>query len=121
MHKHIKSFKTYVHKNPKKTVLFGGIFLLLVVWFVVPVVVFLDTDQVPRSQMVLDVQGNEIGEVIPDNTYRHIPLKYEQIPSFLEDIILSVEDRRFYEHNGIDYRALARAMRNNLEVGASVQ
>ncbi|RZL86136.1 MAG: penicillin-binding protein, partial [Variovorax sp.] len=41
------------------------------------------------------------------------------VPKVLKDAVLSVEDARFYEHGGIDYRGLARAVFANLRHGMS--
>ncbi len=48
-------------------------------------------------------------------------LEPEEIPSTLVEAVLSVEDRRFFEHGGVDYRGLARAMWVNLWAGRIVQ
>lgn len=41
-------------------------------------------------------------------------LKFEQIPDVLRNAILVTEDRRFFEHAGLDYRAVLRALRRNI-------
>ncbi len=46
----------------------------------------------------------EFGEV------RRDPIKYEEIPPLLIDALIASEDTRFYEHNGVDLRALARSV-----------
>lgn len=37
----------------------------------------------------------------------------EEIPQFLKDAIVSIEDERFYTHKGVDYKSLARAFIHN--------
>ncbi|PPT04927.1 Multimodular transpeptidase-transglycosylase [Geitlerinema sp. FC II] len=44
----------------------------------------------------------------------HDELQIEDAPKRLIQAILAAEDRRFYEHDGIDYKAIARAARANL-------
>src|SRR5512146_489442 len=44
-------------------------------------------------------------------------LKLEQMPAYLPAAFIAVEDRRFYEHNGIDIRGLIRATLANLRAG----
>ena len=44
-----------------------------------------------------------------------------QIPQVLKDAVVAIEDRRFWEHDGVDYEGIARAARTNLEVGGVVQ
>lgn len=48
-------------------------------------------------------------------------LESDEIPSTLLEAVLSVEDRRFFEHGGVDYRGLARAMWVNFRAGRVVQ
>jgi penicillin-binding protein 1B len=40
-------------------------------------------------------------------------LSYEEIPPVLVHAILAIEDRRFFEHSGVDVRGLARALLRN--------
>ncbi|MFQ5563730.1 MAG: transglycosylase domain-containing protein [Parvularculaceae bacterium] len=70
------------------------------------------------SVVVLDRRGEEIaargaryGEAVG----------LDEMPSYLTAAILATEDRRFYEHNGVDARGLARAIFANLRSGAVVQ
>ncbi len=45
----------------------------------------------------------------------------DETPQILIDAILSIEDRRFYSHFGVDPIGLARAMYTNVKVGRFVQ
>ena len=47
--------------------------------------------------------------------------RYEDFPSHLIDAVLSIEDRRFLDHYGIDLRGISRAMLRNLQAGAVVE
>lgn len=46
---------------------------------------------------------------------------YEEIPAPLVHAFLAAEDRRFFEHGGLDYRGLARALLANLRSGTIEQ
>lgn len=46
-----------------------------------------------------------------------IPLKTQQIPSYVRRMLVSVEDGKFYEHHGIDFEALKRAKELNSKIG----
>ncbi len=44
--------------------------------------------------------------------YRSKPLDYEEIPQKLIDAFVSIEDKRFFEHNGVDWKRTAGAAVN---------
>lgn len=48
---------------------------------------------------------------------RRIPVTLEQVPQSLIDAVLATEDRRFYQHPGVDLRGLLRASMNLLVSG----
>lgn len=48
-------------------------------------------------------------------------VSYDELPKHLVDAIVAIEDRRFWIHNGVDVRAVARAAGANLESGEIVQ
>jgi penicillin-binding protein 1B len=47
----------------------------------------------------------------------HRPIRLEETPRVLIDAVLAAEDHRFFEHAGVDLRALARAAWANLRAG----
>ena len=49
------------------------------------------------------------------------PMKVEDLPRHLIDALVVSEDRRFFEHSGVDYRALGRAVLANLAAFDIVQ
>ncbi len=46
---------------------------------------------------------------------------YDQFPPNLINAVLSIEDRRFMEHHGIDLQGIARALLRNIQAGSVVQ
>ena len=53
----------------------------------------------------------ELGTV--SNRYQ-INVKLAEIPANLKQATIDIEDERFYEHNGVDFRSLARAVYRNV-------
>ena len=51
---------------------------------------------------------------------RHL-VKFEEIPSLFFKTLILIEDRRFFDHYGIDLRAIARAFTANIKAGRTVQ
>ncbi len=54
-------------------------------------------------------------------TERREILPFDRFPPQLVHAFLAAEDRRFYEHQGIDYRGIARALGANLRAGEVAQ
>ena len=67
---------------------------------------------------VLDHRG---GFVAGLERYYGPPMKVEDLPRHLIDALVVSEDRRFFEHSGVDYRALGRAVLANLAAFDIVQ
>jgi penicillin-binding protein 1A len=80
-----------------------------------------DDDWLKKSELAvtfLDRYGNEVGS----RGIRHndsIPL--DQFPDHLIKAVLATEDRRFYDHFGIDIAGTARAFTANARAGGVVQ
>ncbi|MEM9989596.1 MAG: transglycosylase domain-containing protein, partial [Pseudomonadota bacterium] len=45
---------------------------------------------------------------------RRLFVPAESIPEVVKQAFISAEDQNYYEHHGLDYRGIARAMRNNI-------
>src|SRR2546423_382476 len=45
------------------------------------------------------------------------PVKLSQMSKYLKDAIISTEDRRFFEHKGVDYQGIVRAVYRNVTSG----
>src|SRR5215212_9444755 len=58
--------------------------------------------------------GQELGRKGP---IRAAPAARSEFPQFLVDAVIATEDRRFYEHSGIDPRGIARALIRNVHAG----
>ncbi|HZF99019.1 MAG TPA: transglycosylase domain-containing protein, partial [Pseudoxanthomonas sp.] len=41
---------------------------------------------------------------------RRYPVNIEEVPKIVKDAFIAVEDSRFYEHGGVDYKGVARAI-----------
>src|SRR5215216_1965176 len=80
-----------------------------------------DDDWLKKSELamtILDRYGNEVGaRGIKHND--SIPL--DQFPDHLIKAVLATEDRRFYEHFGIDVPGTLRAVLTNAKAGGVVQ
>ncbi|MGN0437386.1 MAG: transglycosylase domain-containing protein [Lachnospiraceae bacterium] len=60
-----------------------------------------------ETSVVFDTKGNKLREVTGEKEVYY--KTYDEIPAYFVEAMVSVEDRRFYEHNGVDYEGIARA------------
>lgn len=74
--------------------------------------------KIAGNSHVYDANGEELFEIKSDKDLEYLP--FSKIPQYVKDAFISVEDKRFYEHNGIDYKSLLRAsialIKNNGEI-----
>ncbi len=65
-----------------------------------------------QNSILTDSQGVEIGTLSSNDN--RILLEPEQISPNMKNAVVSIEDERFYEHRGLDFRGLGRAMFQNV-------
>jgi penicillin-binding protein 1A len=65
----------------------------------------------PTATRVFAYDGELIGEF---GTERRIIVPYDDIPPLVRNAFLAAEDRRFFEHAGVDVPGFSRAMLNNV-------
>lgn len=58
-----------------------------------------------------------IGSIFPAEGEDRILVQLEDVPERLTDLVISVEDRRFHDHFGVDFRGIARAIKANVSSG----
>lgn len=62
-----------------------------------------------------DNNENEFG--LHSNVIKPV-VKIDELPSYVPDSFVSIEDKRFYEHHGLDYKRIAKAVYNNFKSGS---
>lgn len=70
-----------------------------------------DPDEVAPSgysSFIYDIEGKQTAKLVASNSNR-IPVGMEKIPQNLADAFVAIEDKRFYEHNGIDIEGMLRS------------
>jgi penicillin-binding protein 1A len=70
------------------------------------------------SITMIAADGSQIAAV---GDVRGKTVSLDEVPLALQQALIAVEDRRFYDHLGVDPRGLARAMLANLRAGRIVQ
>ena len=69
--------------------------------------------KLPGASVVLDRKGERFAEVFEENQ-RRVWVALADIPEHVQKAFVAAEDKRFYEHKGIDERGLIRAFIGNL-------
>jgi penicillin-binding protein 1A len=119
---HVGGFRRFMVEVTSEGATLGAGALVVVLALAVPA--FQETsddDWLKKSELAvtfLDRYGNEVGS----RGIRHndsIPL--EEFPDHLIKAVLATEDRRFYEHFGIDPSGTVRALTANARAGGVVQ
>ena len=72
----------------------------------------------PVSVQIVDRYGRDL---IVRGASEAPRVKIEDLPKYLPQAVLATEDRRFYNHVGVDPKGLARAMYQNVRAGRYVQ
>ena len=70
---------------------------------------------------VVRLEPSIMGRIYPSHQEDRLLVKLDDVPEYLTAGLLAVEDRQFYEHFGINPKAIARAMFVNIKAGAVVQ
>ncbi len=90
----------------KKFRLFTLIFIVIIAvgYFFIVFILPFQISPLPSSTIYLDQGGQEIGEVIYSGSIRHRGMTFEKIPEFSLRSLIALEDRTFYDNNGVSLR-----------------
>lgn len=72
-----------------------------------------------ENSVVLDRNGNELATLTGNE--RRILVDSGDISPFVKNAVVAIEDTRFYDHRGVDYLGIARALREDILAGDTVQ
>jgi len=119
---HVSGWRRWTNELVSEAATLGTVGMLLLLALAVPAFQMTsDEDWLKKSELAvtfLDRYGNEVGS----RGIRHndsVPL--DQFPDSLIKAVLATEDRRFYEHFGIDIAGTLRAVVTNARAGGVVQ
>jgi penicillin-binding protein 1A len=72
-----------------------------------------------QNSLVFAADGTRLGFIPAAQLRQQIPSS--SIPAYLKQAIVAIEDRRFYQHKGVDYKGILRAAAKDVTTGATVQ
>ena len=70
-----------------------------------------------QATIVYDCEGNEIDQYVSSNSNRLRVESMDELPDYLGKAFVAIEDKRFYLHNGIDFKGMLRAGWQFLKTG----
>ncbi|WP_025783343.1 transglycosylase domain-containing protein [Sporosarcina sp. D27] len=114
-HKKTMKKKSSLKKKIIRFVCFGALLAVLCVLLVLNLfITFSDVSKLeepaPRSTVIYDPNGEVISKI---SNSKIEGVSIDQIPDTLIDAVISVEDQRFYEHHGLNYLRMGRALIEN--------
>lgn len=72
-----------------------------------------------QTSVIYDSDGELISYIKGEKESDYVA--YEDIPAYFVTAVVSIEDKRYYEHNGIDYIAIVRSAKAIIESGSLSQ
>ncbi len=98
---------------------FSGIIIALVIWLTLTAPLGRALEPAKKPSLVLvDSGGTAIAR---RGDYKEEPVEIARLPKYVPAALIAIEDRRFYDHIGIDPRGIARALTRNIEAGGVTQ
>lgn len=70
--------------------------------------------QIPEASIVYDINGNPIRGLAEQN---QINISLDEIPSSFIGAVIAIEDKNFYNHHGVDFTGILRAVLTNIRQG----
>lgn len=120
--KFLKKANPYSFKTKLLLVCFLGFFFFVGyfawIFLSLPRLLSMSDYKPPLLTEVFDRKGNKIGEFFKQ---RRKLFKYEDMPKIVISAFVAAEDGEFFNHKGLNYRAILRALLVNLKAGRKVQ
>ena len=96
----------------RKKIIFFSVLIGIFLWLFwgVPLPTNLSSDEYPVSTKLFDRKGKLIYEIYSDK--RRTPIKLGDLPDYVKESTISIEDKDFYKHYGFSYTGIARSVYN---------
>lgn len=119
----LKQFVT--NRKHIKAFIFWGALAGILLWLFwgIPLPTTLTSEQYPVSTKLFDRNGKLIYEIYTEK--RRSPVKLEELPDYIKEATLAIEDKDFYKHYGFSPAGITRALysilfKQKLEGGSTI-
>jgi len=100
-------------------VFFGGFVFVATATFKLPDLKSKQLFSRAQTTKIYDANGDLITDLYVEQNRVVVPLK--KVSPYLQKAIIAIEDRRFYDHEGVDWKAIARALMADMQQGRIVE
>ncbi len=98
-----------IEYNRKRIIFFSVIFSFsLWLFWGIPLPTKLSSPDIPVSTKLLDRNGKLLYEIYTNT--RRSPVKIGELPDYIKNATISIEDKDFYNHSGFSYTGIARSI-----------
>ena len=118
----------FIHKLARRSAylalilsLTGAIAVAATYFYLAPQLPSVDALKDIRFQVPLQVYSQDNQLIAEYGSKKRDPLRYEEIPTTMINAILASEDDRFFEHPGVDYQGILRAVAKLITTGEKAQ
>ena len=95
----------------------GNLILTIILFALIAVCVLLGIGYVNYKQTIAIAPISEtVSKIMEQDNY----VTYEELSPYLINATIAIEDRNFFEHTGVDYKAITRSFISNLTTGEIV-
>src|ERR1700752_297280 len=88
----------------------GVLALVILWWLIAPRLPDVQELRHVALQVPLQVYSSDGQLIALFGETRRYPIKVQKIPKDVKNAFIAIEDARFYEHQGLDYRGISRAI-----------
>lgn len=97
----------------KATVYWGFVTVIgIYLFWGIPLPTKLISETLPVSTKIFDRNSRLIYEIYTDR--KRTPIKLDEIPVYVKNATVSIEDKDFYKHQGVSYTGITRALYNTI-------
>lgn len=104
---HRRGAKRLIRDAVLLCIIFGGLYLSYL-WFTLPDISNPQSLTAAQSSVIVDRKGVELYRLYSDEDRTYIP--GDQIPDYMKQAVVAIEDSRFYDRGCIDWRAVGRVI-----------